>query len=97
MSNKYEQRGKMIRCKRDDNFVFLKYLGEKDLDGGFSRYDNFEKLPEDWLYENEFGYLCPECAREFKTFMTNFFNGEVAPCWKITEGDNNEQKSTGEI
>ena len=92
-----ETKGKMITCKRDNNWVFLKYLGEGDVDGGYTKYDKYEKLPDDWLYETRFGYLCPKCAREFREFMTNFFNGEVAPCWKLTEGENNEQKSTGTI
>lgn len=78
-----EVKGKMITCKRDNNWVFLKYLGEGDLDGGYTKHDKYEELPDDWLYETEFGYLCPKCTREFKMLMTNFFNGDVVPKWKL--------------
>ena len=78
-----EKKGKMITCCRDDNFIFLEYLGKGDMDGGYTTWDRFEDLPEDWLYDNLFGYLCPECAREFKKFMFDFFNGNVAPAWKL--------------
>lgn len=76
-------KGMMIRCCRDDNFVFLKYLGKGDTDGGYTTFDRYEDLPDDWLYDSRFGYLCPECAKEFKEFVNEFFNGRVAPCWKL--------------
>ena len=66
------QKGEMIICCRDDNFVFLKYLGKGDMDGGYTTWDRFEDLPKEWLYDSRFGYLCPECAKEFKIFVNKF-------------------------
>lgn len=79
------EKGLLVRCCRDDNFIFLKYLGKGDADGGYTTWDKFEKLPDDWLYETQFGYLFPECAKQFKKIMTEFFNGQLAPCWKLEE------------
>ena len=81
------QKGKMIICCRDDNFVFLKYLGKGNADGGYTTWDKFEDLPKEWLYDSRFGYLCPECAKEFKIFVNKFFNGNLAPDWKLKEGE----------
>ena len=83
-----ETMGKMItcsRCDRDDNFVFLKYIRHIPMDGGYSPgYNEFEELPKEWLYESEFGYLCPECASEFRRFMTDFFGEDkVISKWKF--------------
>ena len=83
------QKGKMIICCRDDNFVFLKYLGKGNADGGYTTWDKFEDLPKEWLYDSRFGYLCPECAKEFKIFVNKFFNGNLAPVWKLEEGEYN--------
>lgn len=65
-------KGKMVSCHRCGTNLFLKYIGKGDADGGYTTWDRYEDPPEDWLYETEFGYLCPECANVFKTFMTEF-------------------------
>ena len=82
-----EVKGKMITCNRDSNFVFLKRLVDGDTDGGFTKYERYEDLPSDWMFATQFGYLCPKCAREFRTFMTTFFNGNVVSYWKNEEGE----------
>jgi hypothetical protein len=79
-----EVKGKMIHCTRCDNTTFLKYIRTEDRDGGFSSsYDVYEKLPEEWLYETEFGYLCPICAAKFKSFMTEFLGDKTIVKWRL--------------
>lgn len=89
-----EQKGKMITCSRDNNFVFLKYIGKGEADGGYTTWDEFEPLPKEWMYQSECGYLCPECAKQFKIFVNKFFNGNVCYKWKMekSEYDNYTQK-----
>lgn len=77
------KKGKMVTCCRCENWVFLEFIGKEHGDGGYTTWDKFEELPEGWLYASQFGDLCPECAREFKTWVNEFFNGKVAPSWKI--------------
>lgn len=78
-----EIRGIMSFCSRCDTAVFRKYIGQGEMDGGFTKWDKYEDLPDGWLYETEFGYLCPECARKFKAFMTDFLDTKVVPKWRL--------------
>ena len=57
---KSEQKGKMITCCRDNNFVFLKYIGKGDADGGYNEigYENvLQILPCFVAVENIFTRL----------------------------------------
>jgi hypothetical protein len=79
-----EVKGKRVTCDRCGTETFLKFVTHVEMDGGFSPgYDKYEALPDDWLYESEFGHLCPVCAREFIYFIDNFMNGKVPDKWKI--------------
>ena len=73
--------GQQVVCDRCGNTVFLKYLGDEARDGGYSRYRKYESLPEEWLYTTQMGYLCADCAKMFKAFVTEFKKGRVAPAW----------------
>ena len=77
--------GQMITCTKCKTNLFLKYLGKQDMYGGWESYNKFEAVPKDWLYGNEFGYLCPKCSREFKLLVSEFFGNEVAPKWSLNE------------
>lgn len=78
-------KGQLVTCTRCSNHVFLKYLGKNETDGGYTVWDKFEDLPKGWLYETEFGYLCPECAEEFKRLVTNFLGPEhTINKWRTT-------------
>ena len=83
MPSRNSEKGMMHYCHRCDEKIFLKYVGKGETDGGYTTWDKYEDLPEGWLYETEFGYLCPKCAREFKIMMTNFFNGDILAKWRI--------------
>lgn len=87
------QNGRLVTCDRCANFTFLKYVGKGETDGGYTTWDKFEKLPEEWLYTSYFGYLCPDCADEFRAFVTEFMGGKVSPEWKYKdwEGINDGQ------
>ena len=87
MERKSSEKGVMHYCHRCDEKIFLKYSGKGETDGGYTTWDTYEKLPDEWLYETEFGYLCPKCAREFKIMMTNFFKGDILPKWRIDTED----------
>ena len=76
-------KGIMSSCCRCDTIIFRKYIGKGDADGGYTTWDKYEDVPDDWLYGTEFGYLCPECAHKFKEFVANFFGPEVAPKWQF--------------
>ena len=83
-----EQRGKLVECDRCGCTVFLKYLGQGELDGGYTRWDKFEKLPETWMYESQVGCLCDKCAGLFRAFIHKLKNGEhIAPAWDLKPGD----------
>ena len=45
------------------------------MDGGFSNVENYEALPDSWLYDSCIGYLCPPCSEVFEESMSNFFFG----------------------
>lgn len=69
-----KQKGELVVCDRCGKELFLKYIGEKELDGGFSRSDRFEPLPNDWLDVYEIGYLCPHCTNTFKDLIHDFMS-----------------------
>ena len=77
-----EVKGKLVSCCRCSNAIFLKLLGREALDGGYSSYDKYEDLPKEWMYETQFGHLCPKCAKEFQIFCRDFFPGNIAPAWR---------------
>ena len=81
--------GRMVICDRCDESIFLKLLGERIIDGGYTRVPHYEDLPDDWMYETEIGYLCPKCAKVFKAFIKEFMGPRaVAPVWRLKEETN---------
>lgn len=65
------QIGKEYTCDRCGAKVFVRYIGEKDLDGGWTKVYNFEK-PTDWGYDTKIGDMCPECTKKFNEMIENF-------------------------
>lgn len=63
--------GKMLICDRCGGAIFLKALREKDLDGGYTRWTEFEKA-EGWTHESFIGDLCPECSHEYDCLKEEF-------------------------
>jgi len=56
-----EMTGKLVVCDICANSVFLKFTGEKDLDGGFTRFNTFESSPDGWDRYKDIGQVCPTC------------------------------------
>lgn len=68
--------GKMIICDRCGDTTFVKYLDTKALDGGFTRFDKFEKVSDGWHFSTELGkMLCPECNSLWQSIKNQFING----------------------
>ena len=58
--------GKLITCDLCGTSVFLKYLGKREADGGFTTWREYEKLPNGWNAISVRGYdsLCPACSAQ---------------------------------
>lgn len=83
-----EAKGKLKTCDRCGKSIFLKYIGQGVLDGGFTRFDKYEELPETWLWTSQIGTLCDECSGIFRSFIRVLMgNRSVAPAWQLKPGD----------
>lgn len=85
-----ETKGKLTTCDRCGEEIFLKYIGKGETDGGYTTWDRFEDLPEEWMFNTQIGYLCPHCAGIFRTFihrLMNFDQRKIAQSWQMKPGD----------
>jgi hypothetical protein len=84
-----ERVGKLVRCDRCGKEMFLQYKGTDKLDGGFTRADNFETLPNFWAenikcfpavngYTLNAGCLCDECYQALYEKLEEFMRCAVA-------------------
>lgn len=64
--------GKLVSCDRCEKTVFVRCTGEGEADGGFTRWNTFEPLPDGWEYHSVVGQLCPECNKEYTSLIENF-------------------------
>lgn len=76
-------KGLLITCAKCNTELFLKLIGTNEADGGYTKWDKFEEVPEEWLHETAFGYLCPKCSNEFKRLMTEFLGDNTPSKWKL--------------
>lgn len=67
--------GRLTICDRCGEKVFSKTNGEGELDGGFTRWNKFEPLPDGWEYHGETGQLCPKCNEEYMSLIEKFNSG----------------------
>lgn len=82
------KKGMLTTCDRCGQTIFREYIGQGDADGGYTKWDKFERLPSDWLYETQVGALCPRCAGLFRVFVHKLMDGKaIAPAWALREGD----------
>lgn len=86
------EKGRLIICDRcKEGSIFLKYTG-KSYGSNLSDpsgYDVFEVLPDNWIFDSRFGYLCPACAKKFVSIISEFFGEEkyskMTSSWHIKE------------
>lgn len=63
--------GQLRTCDRCGEKIFLKVTGEKERDGGFTRWSEFEKAGG-WTHEYIIGDLCPACSNEYARIVEEF-------------------------
>lgn len=66
--------GRKYICDRCLVEKFCKCTGEGATDGGFTRWNNFEPLPEGWESHRETGLLCPECNSVYRRMIDTFID-----------------------
>lgn len=72
--------GRIYSCDRCGDKIFVKTIGEKEMDGGFTRYNTFEDMPEGWGYDCRVGMdLCPECKKELDSIIALYKDGNKNP------------------
>ena len=64
--------GRMYVCERCYAWTFCERTETESLDGGFTKVDHYEKLPEDWDSHVETGLLCGRCNTEYKELFAKF-------------------------
>ena len=67
-----EWKGMIVSCDRCGKEIRLKFLEEGETDGGFTRFNVFEKIPNDWGYHTNVGRLCPNCEAAYKNMVDMF-------------------------
>lgn len=70
-----EWKGMIVTCDRCGKECRRKFLGESELDGGFTHINGVEEMPEAWRYRYEIGWLCPECNSKYEHLQTHFMKG----------------------
>lgn len=63
--------GRLLICDRCGKEQFFKHINDGEMDGGFTRWNNFESS-DGWSHEYEIGDLCPECTEEFEILKEEF-------------------------
>lgn len=69
-----EVKGILKTCDRCGETIFLKTIGDGEADGGFTRWNKFEKAPDGWERLFAVGLLCPKCNEEYKKLLERFMN-----------------------
>lgn len=67
-------KGLQITCDRCGKTGFFKATNEKETDGGFTRWSEFESY-KDWGYKciGDKGYdLCPECLKGYEAITADY-------------------------
>lgn len=67
-----EVKGKLVTCDRCGKTVFLRTTGDGEMDGGFTRWNEFEPFPIGWDMRNDIGTLCPKCSEGYKNLLKSF-------------------------
>ena len=77
--------GRIYSCDRCGNKIFVKAISEKETDGGFTRYNTFEDMPDGWGYDCRAGMdLCPKCKKELDSIIALYKDGNKNPLKTFT-------------
>ena len=72
--------GRIYSCDRCGDQIFVKVVGEREMDGGFTRYNTFEEMPEGWGYDRCVEMdLCPKCKQELDSLIALYKDGNNNP------------------
>lgn len=70
--------GKMLTCDVCGKSIFLKFVGEKETDGGYTKWREYENA-EGWssVYVGKIGLgnVCPKCFELIEKSLTEIING----------------------
>lgn len=69
-----EWSGRITICDRCLAECRRSFIKEKEMDGGFTVLKNFEPMPEDWHYNADIGWLCPDCWNEYEELIKEFMD-----------------------
>ena len=64
--------GQLLTCDRCKKQIFRKVTGEGERDGGFTRWNKFEDIPEGWTSPHTLGDLCPDCSIKWECLNNDF-------------------------
>lgn len=81
--------GRLLICDRCGCFAFCECTGEGEMDGGYTRWNNFAAPPEGWDITRDcekIHNLCPVCSAEYKKLIADFESRK--------ENDNENQSNT---
>ena len=73
--------GQMTTCERCGEQIFRKCVGEGETDGGYTRWNNFEPLPDGWEIVHvpkevdRYGcvMVCPKCSSKWKQVLVSHY------------------------
>lgn len=79
--------GALITCDRCGAQCFVKTTGDTIMDGGYTRWNNFEPMPAGWGRDKvgeDYMTLCPECNAKWKA-LSDAFMREAAAFAEMTQ------------
>jgi len=63
----------VMTCPRCGKQVIRIKTGETDMDGGFSKVNEYEPVPSDWKILKEYDqFFCPFCCNEYDNRLKGF-------------------------
>lgn len=65
------ENGQMLTCDRCCAWIFLRCTGEGEMDGGYTRWNKFEKAPG-WEYVLNVGSVCPDCYKDYVDMLERY-------------------------
>lgn len=69
--------GKMLTCDVCGKSIFLRFIGEREADGGYTKWREYENA-DGWtsihVGEISLGNVCPKCGELLQNAMTEIIN-----------------------